>query len=187
MTDHPEPFTTMLDLASGALEPTREVVERRIADMRGMYLEDDDVDDDRLLYRVNLIPVPSTGDDIFCSTTIMEPGLVGREYHMTKGHFHEVRGRGEVYLGLAGEGRLVLATEDGEWRVEPLRPGTVNYIPGGWAHRSVNVGEDQLVFFAAYIADAGHDYGSIEDEGFPVLVVTGQDGPEVVDNPRYGG
>lgn len=185
MTSHLDPFTTLADLSSGELDPAREVVERRVGDMRDMYLEPDDVDDERLLYRVNLIPVPATGDEVFCSTTVMEPGTVGREYHMTKGHFHEVRGRGEVYVGLAGEGRLVLATEDGDWQVEPLRRGTVNYIPGGWAHRSVNVGDAQLVFFAAYVADAGHDYGTIEDEGFPVLVVEGADGPEVVDNPRY--
>lgn len=181
-----DPLLTTLDLATGELDPTRDTVERRVGDMRDMYLDPEGVPDDRLLYQVQLIPVPDTNDEIFCSTTIMEPGTVGPEYHMTKGHFHEVRSRGEVYLGLSGEGRLVLATEDGESVVQPLRPGTVNYIPGGWAHRSVNVGDDQLVFFAAYIADAGHDYGTIETEGFPVLVVEGDDGPEVIDNPRYG-
>jgi glucose-6-phosphate isomerase len=66
-----------------------------------------------------------------------------------------------------------------------MRRGTVNYIPGGWAHRSVNVGDDQLVFFAAYIGDAGHDYETIERKGFPVLVVKGQNGPEIVANPGY--
>lgn len=69
----------------------------------------------------------------------------------------------------------------------PLRPGTVIDIPGGWAHRSVNVGDDQLAFFSAYIADAGHDDGTIETDGFPVLVVAGDDGPQIEDNPRDGG
>lgn len=187
MTSPVEPFTTFLDLATGELDPTRDVVERRVGDMRGMYLHDDDVPDDRLVYRVQLIPVREDGNEIFCSTTIMEPGTVGREYHMTKGHFHEVLDRGEVYIGLRGEGRLLLATGDGATDVQPLRPGTVNYIPGGWAHRSVNTGDGPLAFFSAYIADAGHDYGTIETEGFPVLIVAGDDGPRVVDNPRYGG
>lgn len=185
MSERPEPFTSIVDLHAGTIEPEREVVERRLSDMRGLYLEQPAADDDRLVYRVFGIPVPATNANVLSSTTVLEPGTVGREYFMTKGHFHEVRDRAEVYFGLRGEGRLVLATEDGDVRVEPMRPGTVNYVPGGWAHRSVNVGDTQLVFYAAYVGDAGHDYGTIERRGFPVLVVAGASGPEVVDNPRY--
>jgi glucose-6-phosphate isomerase len=47
------------------------------------------------------------------------------------------------------------------------------------------VGDEPLVFFAAYVGDAGHDYGTIEEEGFPVLVVKGDAGSEVIENPRY--
>jgi glucose-6-phosphate isomerase len=181
------PFTTLLDLDLdlGALTPVRgEVTERRLADMRGMY-QREPADPERLVYQVLPIEVPATNANILCSTTLLHPGQVGDEFHMTKGHFHEVRDRGEFYLGIAGEGRLVMATEDGRSVVEPMRRGTLNYIPGGWAHRSVNVGDEPLVFLAAYIGDAGHDYGTIEDRGFPVLVVHGSGGPAVVDNPRY--
>lgn len=180
------PFTTKLDLATGLLEPQREVVERRLSDMRGMYLDDAGVEGDPLIYRVFAIPVPATTGHVASSTTVIEPGVVGREYYMTKGHLHELRDRAEIYLGLAGEGRLVLAAEEGRWQVELLGRGTVNYVPGGWAHRSVNVGEEPLVFFAAYPADAGHDYATIEARGFPVLVIRGMRRPEVVENPRYG-
>jgi glucose-6-phosphate isomerase, archaeal len=178
------PFTTLLDMELGTLDPEQEVVERRLADMRGSYLEDPA--GDAVVYRVYAIPAPATGANLLCSTTVLEPGAVGREYYMTKGHFHEVRDRAEVYLGLAGEGRLVMATEDGRHAVEPIRRGTVGYVPGGWAHRSVNVGEQPLVFFAVYVGDAGHDYGTVERKGFPVLVVAGDQGPEVVANPRFG-
>ena len=182
-----EPFTTMLDLASGRLDPELEVTERRFSDMTGMYLEDEvvDVDGDPVIYRVYGIPVPATTGNVLGSTTVIEPGTVAQEYFMTKGHFHEVRDRAELYIGLAGEGRLLMATENGDYVVEAMRRGTVNYVPGGWAHRSINVGEEPLVFFAAYVGDAGHDYATIEAEGFPVLLVKGDDGPEVVANPRY--
>jgi glucose-6-phosphate isomerase len=182
-----DPFTTVLDLGSGRLDPELEVTERRLSDMPGMYLEDEDVDvdGDPLIYRVYGIPVPATTGNVLSSTTVIEPGTVGREYFMTKGHFHEVRDRAEIYVGLAGEGRLLMATEAGEHVVEPMRRGTVNYVPGGWAHRSINVGDEPLVFFAAYVGDAGHDYATIEEEGFPVLLLKGDGGPEVVDNPRY--
>jgi glucose-6-phosphate isomerase len=182
-----EPFSIVLDLASGRLDPELEVTERRLSDMAAMYLEGAGYDGDPLLYRVYGIPLPATTGNVLSSTTVIEPGAIGREYFMTKGHFHEVRDRAEIYLGLAGEGRLLMATEDGRHAVEPMRRGTVNYVPGGWAHRSVNVGHEPLVFFAAYVGDAGHDYATIERNGFPVLLVKGDDGPEVVDNPRYRG
>jgi glucose-6-phosphate isomerase, archaeal len=180
-----EPFTTMLDLGSGRLDPELEVTERRLSDMAGMYLEDPDIEGDPLIYRVYGIPLPATTGNVLGSTTVIEPGTIDTEYFMTKGHFHEIRDRAEIYLGLAGEGRLLMATEYGQHVVEPMRRGTVNYVPGSWAHRSINVGDEPLVFFAAYVGDAGHDYATIEEKGFPVLLVKGEEGPEVVANPRY--
>jgi glucose-6-phosphate isomerase, archaeal len=185
VTSELDPFTTMLDLDTGRLEPERELVERRLSDMRDLFHDGSAETGDPLIYRVSGIPVPPTSANVLGSTTVIEAGTIGREYFMTKGHFHEARDRAEVYLGLAGDGRLVLATEDGRHAVEPIAPGTVNYVPGGWAHRSVNVGDEPLVFFAAYIGDAGHDYATVERRGFPVLVVRGEQGPEVVSNPRY--
>jgi glucose-6-phosphate isomerase, archaeal len=181
----PDPFTTLLDLERGSLDPERGVSETRLSEMMGMYLEEADGVEDTVVYRVYQIPVPATGSNLLSSTTVIEPGVVGREYHMTKGHFHAVRDRAEIYVCLSGEGRLVMATEDGRHAVEPMSRGTVNYVPGGWAHRSVNVGDEQLVFFAVYPGDAGYDYGTIEKEGFPVLVVADESGPEVIPNPRY--
>ena len=182
----PTPFTTMLDLANGALDPQRgAIAERHLWDMGGMYLNESGDFGNPLIYEVRPIPVTPTNSNILSSTTVLQPGDINGEYFMTKGHFHEVRSRGEIYVTLAGEGRLVLATEDGRHAIEQMAIGAVNYIPGGWAHRSVNVGARPLVFFAAYVGDAGHDYTTIEDRGFPVLIVKGNDAPEVVENPRY--
>jgi glucose-6-phosphate isomerase, archaeal len=181
-----EPFTTMLDLEGGAIDPERKLSERRLRDLDGLFLEPIPVDRaDDLVYTVSEIPAPRSGSNLLSSTTVLMPGRVGGEFHMTKGHYHAVRDRAEIYLTLAGEGRLVMGTEDGRHRVEPMRRGAVNYVAGGWAHRSVNVGDEPLVFYAVYVADAGYDYGTIESEGFPVVVLAGDGGPEVVPNPRY--
>jgi glucose-6-phosphate isomerase len=182
-----EPFSTALDLASGELDPQRRLTERTLADMRGMYQEDfGEARAGELVYRVYEIPVPVSSSNLASSTTVIEPGTVGDEYFMTKGHFHAERERAEIYIGLAGEGRLVMATDDGRPQVEEMRSGTINYVPGHWAHRSVNVGSEPLVFFAAYAADAGYDYATIERQGFPVLVVERHGRPQAVENPRYG-
>jgi glucose-6-phosphate isomerase len=182
-----KPFTTMLDLADGSLDPQRDgLVERRLSDMSGMYLNESGNLGNPLIYEVRGIPVPPTNSNILSSTTVLQPGDVNGEYFMTKGHFHVVRDRGEIYVTLTGEGRLVMATEDGRHAVEPMVNGAVNYIPGGWAHRSVNVGTEPLVFFAAYVGDAGHDYATIEERGFPLLIVKGDEGPRIMANPLYG-
>jgi glucose-6-phosphate isomerase len=177
------PFTRFLDLASGDIAPDSRLVQRRLSDMKGVYTED--CDGEEMVYEVFNIDVAQTNSEVQTCTTRLYHGKVGDEYYMTKGHFHEVRDRSEVYLTTSGHGRLVMATEDGQYAVEEMRPGSMNYIPGGWSHRSVNVGDEPLVFFAAYIGDAGHDYGTIEERGFPVRVVEGPAGPEVVANTRY--
>jgi glucose-6-phosphate isomerase, archaeal len=178
------PFTTLLDLTRGRLDPERAVTKRTLADLKGFFRAAPPAPDE-VVYRVFGIPVPETNSDLLCSTTVLEPGHVDGEYYMTKGHFHVRRERAEIYMTLSGDGRLVMATEDGRHAVEPMRRGTVNYIPGGWAHRSVNVGEEPLVFFAAYIGDAGHDYDTIERRGFPVRITRGENGPRVEKNPSY--
>jgi len=179
-----EPFTTRIDSA-GRLEPDRRTDVRRLSDI-GQIFQDAAVDEeDVVVYRVHHMPVPETASEIQTSTTVLEPGTVGDEYHMTKGHFHEVRERSEVYLGLSGEGLLLLATEAGEHRVLELRAGAVAYVPGGWAHRTVNTGSEPLVFFAAFVGDAGHDYEAIAMHGFPILAIKAEDGPRITPNPRY--
>ena len=180
------PFTTALDLANGVLTPERKIVERTLGHMNGMYaVPVPDYRLDEVVYRVSEMPEPLDEGNLLSSTTTIEPGSVAGEYHMTKGHFHAKIDRAEIYVTLAGEGLLVMATESGEPAVEPMGRGTVNYVPGGWAHRSVNVGNGPLVFLAAFPADAGYDYKTIEERGFPVLVMDRDGSPEVVRNPRY--
>src|SRR3712207_6834393 len=95
----PDPFTTLLDLNSGSLDPERKVVERRLSDMAGMYLEGDAGGTaDTVVYSVSEIPVPATNSNLMSSTTVIQPGMVGQEYYMTKGHFHKIREIGRAHV-----------------------------------------------------------------------------------------
>ena len=139
----------------------------------------------RPVYRVQVhAPVPEgTTGGLFWGSTVVEPGRVGDEYFITRGHFHAVRDRGEYYITVAGEGALILMDETRRTRYEPMHPGTVHYIPGGTAHRVANTGPVPLAFFACWPSDAGHDYECIARDGFgarlrevggrPVLVPDG--------------
>lgn len=178
-----EPFSVQIDFDSGLLSPDPVVLERGLSDLAGYFLTEPDAEAD--VYSVHEIHVPSTNNNLLSSTTILMPGKVGDEFYMTKGHFHATRDRAEIYLTLSGEGVLVMALEDGTTVTKEMRPGIANYVPGYWAHRSVNVGDEPLVFYAVYIGDAGYDYATIAEQGFPVRVIDGDAGVEVVPNPRY--
>ena len=104
-------------------------------------------------------------------TTKLYPGKVGDEYYMTKGHFHTILDTSEVYYCLSGQGGMLMETPEGEVDWKEMKPGDALYVPGRWAHRSVNTGSEPLVMFFVYRGDAGHDYGTIETKGYRKLLV----------------
>ncbi len=140
---------------------------------------------DAVVYEVYEIKRPEVVGELLHGLSIVHPGRVGHEYYMTKGHFHAELATAEVYYCLQGSGRLVLETPEGDWSVQELRPGGVVYIPPRWAHRSVNTGDDDLALLFICPAHAGHDYGTIERQGFRKLVVERGGGPSVMDNLRW--
>lgn len=132
-----------------------------------------------VIYRAFDAPVPQARDHLVYRSTIISPGRVGAEYFMTKGHHHQ-RDSAEFYLGMAGGGLMVLQDRSGELRIENLTPGLSVYVPPGWAHRTVNTGDEDLIFLAVYHGDAGHDYASVERDGFGARIIATSEGPEVV-------
>jgi glucose-6-phosphate isomerase, archaeal len=168
------PFSVVVD-EHGVLAPATSTVQRRLSDMKGMYADssaEEDVlnDDNPVIYEVFQADVPEFAGELVMCTTVLHPGKVGNEFFMTKGHFHSLRDRAEIYYGLTGHGLLLLA-KDGEAREVTIEPGTAAYVPPFWAHRTVNTGSEPFVFLAVYPGDAGHDYGTIETDGFPQIVI----------------
>lgn len=173
------------DGTTGVLSGAEVVEDRRtVGDLRGVFADEaarEALDPATLAYRVQCyFPVPEGQEGgLFFGCTFLQPGLVGDEYFMTKGHFHANRDTAEFYWGIRGEGLLLLMAEDRSIRVERVRPGSLHYVPGRIAHRMVNVGDEELSFGACWPSDAGHDYETIRREGFSARVFQGPDGPEV--------
>lgn len=192
MTDYMTPFTKTLNLERGDYLEPEAITPRRLSDMRGFYAdaaaEEALAADDPLIYEVFYAArnPEEPGQLSFC-TTILYPGRVGDEYYMTKGHFHRLEDRGEVYHGLQGEGILILQTPEGDINVQTMRPGVTAYVPPYWAHRTINTGSDNFVFLAVYPGDAGYNYGIIAEKGFASIVVEQDGKPTVIANPRYKG
>jgi glucose-6-phosphate isomerase len=141
---------------------------------------------DPLLYEVYEIYRPEMPGELQHGVSVIHPGKVGDEYFMTKGHYHAVLDTSEVYYCICGDGVMVMETPEGEWSVEEMHPGDVVYVPPRWAHRSVNVNlEHDFVMLFVYPGNAGHDYGSIEQQGFRKLIFDRDGRYEIIDNPNW--
>jgi glucose-6-phosphate isomerase len=168
------PFGVAMDLEQGLMARATNHLVRRASDMRGYYKDEGALQrlvtehDNPVHYEVFEVPVPEEqGHLMYCISTL-QPGLVGQEYFLTKGHYHTVPNTAEIYLCLRGEGYMVMKTEEGRFAVEPMQRGRMVYVPPYWAHRSVNAsGTEPLVSFCVYPAEAGHNYGDIAVQGFP--------------------
>lgn len=189
MTDQPFTFT----FSQPGYIPSRfdRYIKRTLSSLQGQFLDQDAYQrmlakEDTLVYEVYEIQRPTVAGELLSGISILHPGKVGREFFMTKGHFHTVRHTAEVYYCLQGEGFVVMENTDGESSIEPLSPGKVLYVPPGWAHRSICTGrQTDLITFFVYPGNAGHDYGTIEKQGFRTLVVESEVGVTFMENPRW--
>lgn len=185
-----DPFAEKINLENGEIEDSSGHWTRRLSDMRDMYQDQEAVENileekDPVIYEVYEISVPEESGHLIHCTSIIYPGKIGREYYMTKGHYHEKRGTAESYLCLSGEGYLLTQTENGDSASVGMERGSLAYIPPYWAHRTVNTGDKPFVFFGVYPAAAGHDYGSIEEVRFPEILVEQGGEPILKPNPEY--
>ncbi|GIP34931.1 glucose-6-phosphate isomerase [Paenibacillus sp. J2TS4] len=184
-----KPFVLDFDLMTG-LSKTKESTKRPLSKMKGMYADDAAFEaavqnNDPLVYEFYELDVPETPGNLLFGTSIVYPGKVGNEYYMTKGHFHTILETGEVYYCLSGNGAMLMENPEGDWDIQYFTPGQAVYVPPRYAHRSINLGNEPLVTFYAYRADAGHDYGTIETKGYRKLVVEKDGKPEIIDNPKW--
>lgn len=188
MPDYAEPPISPLAIRFAAdrasLVPQGPELVRRMSDLGGLFGDaaawrESVAKGDPVVYSVRASPVPEVDRELPQSITTIEPGSTGGEFWMTKGHQHPNH-QGEIYLGIAGTGGLLLF--DGrrsEWL--DMEPGTIGYIPPGWAHRSVNTGNQQYSFLAVYPGAAGHDYGWVLRNGMGRRVLTAPSGHRFVD------
>lgn len=178
------------DLKSG-LSTSKKPLQRYLSNMKGIFSDQAACDaqlakENVLIYEFFDMGVPESSGEIAYGTSITYPGKVGDEYFMTKGHFHTLLDTAEVYYCLSGHGYMLMENPEGDWEAQELVPGKAVYVPGRYAHRSVNVSPDEpLVTFFAFPGHAGHDYGTIETQGFRKLIVERDGKPAFVDNPKW--
>jgi glucose-6-phosphate isomerase len=146
---------------------------RRVSDLQDYYNDKAAVRDllaagDPEIYQFWSLEYEGTSSGMSYGVTTIQPGTVGSEYYMTKGHYHAGPGD-EIYLALSGGGSVLLRDESGHVKTYRLEPGKMVYIDEGWGHRTVNDGTEPLVFVSIWMPGAGHDYDRVLREGFPTL------------------
>lgn len=183
------PFAVRFDADAATLSPEGPTLVRRMSDLEGLFADRDAwraavEDGDPVVYRVTSSPVPEAPRELPQSITTIEPGTTAGEFWMTKGHQHPDH-QGEIYLALHGRGGLLMF-DGAETAWLDMEPGTIGYIPPGWAHRSINVGDEPYRFLAVYPGGAGHDYGWVLRHGMGSRAYAGADGVELrpYDGPR---
>lgn len=183
------PTEISFDARTGALSQTTGRYRKHLSDLDGVFQDDDawtrgvQENSDPLVYEVN--EYKKEGSDLFFGTTTMQPGKIGEEYVMTRGHFHLRRDMGEFYCTQNGSGLLLLQDRDGKSETVEMREGSCAFIPPDWAHRSINTGSVPLVFTWFCNVLAGHDYDAIASRGMRMLVVERSGKVELVPNPNF--
>lgn len=193
---HPaEPVALRVDADRGRFAGSSERYEKRLADLAGIYRSTADfrsalaADDGEPVYWVES-STPDTGRGaLTIGVSVLRPGRIGEEFAMTRGHLHAQAEFAELYHGVSGSGVMLLESVAGESRAVPIGPGISVHVPGGWVHRSVNVGDELLVTLFAYATEAGQDYGIIERAGgmSRLVVSDGHGGWTTRTNPDHGG
>jgi glucose-6-phosphate isomerase len=182
LTVHLNPLTG--ELTGDGVKESR----RTIAGLAGYFRDEaarSALDPDQLAYRVHAYEPKPEGERgaVCCATTCLEPGLVGDEYFLTRGHFHANEDCSELEVTVSGTGLLVLMTwQRGTW-TESMHAGSVHHVPPGTAHRVANIGDEPLVFVSYWPSETGHDYRTIVERGFGARVRRIDGRPTLVAEP----
>jgi glucose-6-phosphate isomerase, archaeal len=158
---------------------------RTIGDLKGLFQDQktlEEKDPHQIAYEVESYFPTEEGTEggLFFGITKLQPGIIGNEYMMTKGHSHVIENRAEFYWGIEGEGMLLFMDKERNMWVEKMYPGSLHYISGFTAHRVANTASSVLSFGACWPSDAGHNYELIAKNGFSkrLLQINGE--PQLV-------
>lgn len=186
------PTSHRIDPNSGNMQGAGGHYEKRVKDLEGLYADSDaftrlvQVDPDHVVYHVHEKRPEQVAGDLIFGTTWMEPGRVGDEFYMTRGHIHACANRPETYYGESGSGLMLLESPEGETEILEISARVLVYVPPMWIHRSVNTGDTPLVMSFCYPSDSGQDYEIIANSGgMAKRIVADGGGWKAVDNAAY--
>jgi len=178
-----------IDLDRGTLSGGSHI-ERRLSQLRDAFADRQAVDhmlargEDPVVYTVSTLEHGSGEGDQHVGLGVLHPGTVGQEFFLTRGHRHNRPEASELYLGLRGRGKMILQMSSGTSVID-LKPQSLVYVPGYTDHRTVNTGTEPLMYLGIYPAWAGHDYRSLSERNFSVVVVEDHGAPRILNRSEF--
>jgi len=166
-----EPSSHYADIENGELGNNSGRYEKKLSNMEGIYADNVAFQQavksggEEIVYKVTDKHPAARHGDMIIGMTQMQPGLIGDEFYVTRGHIHATANRPETYYGESGEGLMLMESPDGQINIQELRPRVMCYVPPFWIHRTVNIGSEPLVMTFFYPADSGQDYEIIAKSG----------------------
>ena len=132
---------------------------RRFKDVAKWYSNKKAVDKELKKNRNKVIYETFTEKDspMDLTLTVIHPGVVGKEYHMTKGHVHGANNP-EFYILLEGNGKLLIQKTREKPKTIILKKGKIALIPKGYAHRLINPGRKKLKVLTIYSENSRPNY-----------------------------
>ena len=187
------PFLAYVHPDSLQIQPNTGGYRKYLRELEGIYEDQTgfgslvETRGNEVAYRVEEARFTDGGSDLITGISVLEPGKVGSEFFMTRGHLHQRADRPETYYCLTGHGILLMESLEGRIEAAEMRTGSLVYVPPFWVHRSVNVGESIFATLFSYPADAGQDFEIVRQAGgFRQLVLTdGKGGWKLARNSRY--
>lgn len=159
--------------------------QRTVGDLKNVFANEEkrsEINQETVVYKVQAhFPVKEgTPGGLYYGTSIIEPGKVGDEYFMTRGHIHSLPDRTEYYWGVKGEGVLLLMDEKRNMHAERIFAGSLHFIGANIAHRIANTGSMPLYVGACWPSDAGHNYEEIDQNGFSARLIEVEGQPVLI-------
>jgi glucose-6-phosphate isomerase len=112
------PITVQYDFNLGEFSPKERSVARKVSDLSLLFHDKAAAQTlikqgDPLIYEIFYYGFKTSLSDMALGATRIQPGKVGDEYFMTKGHFHEAKNQPEIYFCVKGQGTLLMQTIEG--------------------------------------------------------------------------
>lgn len=183
------PTCVLFDIQTGQIEPYSVYDPRRVADLADSFSDSAAVQQavltgNPLVYEIRHMQFMTQKTDMALGVSTIQPGKVGSEYYMTKGHVHERDDQAEIYYCVRGSGLLLMDDLQGDFEAAPFQAGTIIHIPPQYAHRVVNTAADLLIFVSSFHVAAGHAYAAVKQKGFEYLVLEKDGQPTLLKNPK---
>ena len=166
-----DPILANLKIMTGNFPQATGYYSKTFNELKGMYENEQEFQKmlpkwrNRVVYEVWEHRTSKNKGDLVFGTSVMKPGCVGDEFFLTRGHQHQKAYCAETYFCLSGKGVILMESPDGEIKALKLGKGQLVYVPPFWLHRSVNIGDSELVTLFTYNSDAGQNYEILKKRG----------------------